>query len=333
MAQQKQTKDEFEDIMVEVVYVDDDSPLPKGMVPEGKKHKNQEDEGEGGEEEEKVEEDEKVVMNLQQGSTSQDMYDVDESLSASAAASLSAGGAAAAAAATAPVRNNGTTTTTTTTIQEIEVVDRGLLIDFLNDKRQHMTFGRQLALYLSRNYKWYNPHLGVVTTTPAAAAAAAQTVDGTSNDDNNNDDTSQQAQSPQPPPPSLDKAWAFFEHVTLARYEVVASRNLQEKQKSQQQLQKFTTTQRIVRTFVRGDRKFYIADRGERKVRTKLYPVLTTPLKQMADFGLGYGVYFSVRYVVRGSPFFFCRRRSRTCLLLLFWRGGAVCVVVWLEAL
>ena len=254
--------------------MEDSPPPPNGMEPEGKKYTNQDD-GKEEDEEEKVDEDEKV-MNLQ-GSTSQDMYDVDESASAAVAAASATADATATAA---PPRNG----TTTTTIQEIEVVDRGLLIDFLNDKRQHMTFGRQLALYLSRNYKWYNPYLGAVAVT-----ATTSSNDG---DDDNNKDGDEKT-----PPPSLDKAWAFFEHVTLARYEVVASRNLQEQQKSKQQLQHFTTRQRIIRLFVRGDRKFYIADRGERKVRTKLYPVLTTPLKQMADFGLGYGVYFSVRYL------------------------------------
>ena len=150
-------------------------------------------------------------------------------------------------------------------------------IDFLQDKPHHMTFGRRIALYLSQRYKWYNPHRGADTESPNAER---------------NGDRSQQLQEQQQPP-SLAKAWAFFEHVSLARYEVDLQAEAKKPDKSQ-----LTTMQRTIRAFLRGDRKLDLAQEGERRIKTKLYPALTTPLKQMADFGLGYGVYFSVRCFV-----------------------------------
>lgn len=64
---------------------------------------------------------------------------------------------------------------------------------------------------------------------------------------------------------SLDDAWAYFEHFTLSRY------HDQDQNKKDQ---------------------FYKAEPGEQEMPTKLYPVLATPEKDLADFGVGVGVYF-----------------------------------------
>ena len=72
-------------------------------------------------------------------------------------------------------------------------------IDFLKDRKPLMTFGRRIALFLSERYEWYNPYLG--KTTQQA--------------DSDVDDPTSAA-----PIPSIAKAWAFFDHVTLSRYEI-----------------------------------------------------------------------------------------------------------------
>lgn len=129
-------------------------------------------------------------------------------------------------------------------------------IDFLQDKPGDMTYGRRLALYLASRFKWYNPYLG--------------------------EETTENGQEP----PSLAKAWAYFEHVTLDRH-VVHESDQSKNENSPSKLQQ------IVNIFHKGDRRLNIAEPGERRLKTKLYNPLTTPLSQMGDYGLGYGLYFS----------------------------------------
>lgn len=101
-----------------------------------------------------------------------------------------------------------------------------------NDEPQNITMGRRLARWLSR-YSWYNPH----TRNPRANR------------------------------PSLDAAWAYFEHVTLARHFLPESS---------------------------AHTKDYLrkAEPGERDRPTRLYPLLGTREADLADFGVGVGVYF-----------------------------------------
>lgn len=96
------------------------------------------------------------------------------------------------------------------------------------DEPQHMTLSRRLALYLS-NFSWYNP---------------------------------------QPHRLSIDKAWSYFEHVTLARHLVPSD----EMESSRDYLRK--------------------AEPGEKDKPTRLYSVLTTPESDLADWGIGVGIYF-----------------------------------------
>ena len=42
-----------------------------------------------------------------------------------------------------------------------------------------------------------------------------------------------------------------------------------------------------------GDRKMKAAEPGESKYHTQLYPIFSTPLSQLGDFGLGFGIYFA----------------------------------------
>ena len=70
--------------------------------------------------------------------------------------------------------------------------------------------------------------------------------------------------------PSLARAWAYFEHCTLPRHVMVGRR---ERHKKSDGLE--------------------IANAGEQHFNTRLYNPITTPLNQMGDFGLGFGLYFS----------------------------------------
>lgn len=86
-------------------------------------------------------------------------------------------------------------------------------------------------------------------------------------------------------PPSLPKAWAFFEHVTLERYIVSDNEESHDE------------TSGFLSNIFKGNHRLEIAEPGEHRHRTKLYSPISTPLGQMGDFGLGYGVYFStLRY-------------------------------------
>ena len=100
-----------------------------------------------------------------------------------------------------------------------------------NDEPQNITMGRRLARWLSR-YSWYNPHTRHVRANR----------------------------------PSLDVAWAYFEHFTLARH--------------------FLSGEPHAKDFLRK------AEPGEHDQPTRLYPVLGTREADLADFGVGVGVYF-----------------------------------------
>lgn len=69
--------------------------------------------------------------------------------------------------------------------------------------------------------------------------------------------------------PSLARAWAFFEHNALNRY-VVHEEDHKNNQNQQQDM----------------------AEPGESSLNTSLYHPWKTPLSQLGDFGLGYGLYF-----------------------------------------
>eukprot|EP00934_Nitzschia_sp_Nitz4_P005694 Nitzschia sp. Nitz4//scaffold351_size16537//12557//15992//NITZ4_008854-RA/size16537-augustus-gene-0.2-mRNA-1//1//CDS//3329548890//5684//frame0 len=129
-------------------------------------------------------------------------------------------------------------------------------IDFLKDLPTHQTWGRRIAMFMASRFEWYNPYL-LTRTQPGEA-----------------------------PPPSLAKAWAYFEHVTLERY-VVPDDYVPTSQVE------LTLWQRFLKNYARGERRMEIAEPGERDHLTKLYNPLTTPLSQLGDFGLGYGIYFS----------------------------------------
>lgn len=127
-------------------------------------------------------------------------------------------------------------------------------IDFLQDSRNQMTWGRRIGLYLMHR-KWYNPHAENIKAIRSES------------------ETRSLLQEARPPKrtreelPSLEKAWAYFEHFALPRH------LLDEKARESGELSR--------------------AEPGEAEHPTKLYDPICTPLSQMGDFGLGIGLYFS----------------------------------------
>ena len=156
--------------------------------------------------------------------------------------------------------------------QEGEDEDRShppVVNDFLQDDTAQMTFGRRVAMYLMQHSQWYNPRL----------------LQDEEEDDNG--------------APSLAKAWAYFEHVTLQRYiddDDDDDDDIKERSGA-------TTSgggggeasffQRSIAFFHQGDRPKRLAEPGDKVHRTRMYSPITTPLSQMGDFGIGYGLYFT----------------------------------------
>ena len=150
-------------------------------------------------------------------------------------------------------------------------------IDFLQDDWSEMTLGRRIALSLM-NYKWYNPRAGEDDLNEGKnteESALDVPVDPAKDEDNAFEQASIQN-------PSLEKAWAYFEHVALDRYIV------QDKQKSTR-----SKCSRIIRKFQKGNKKLEKAEPGENNNKTALYSPLWTPHAQLGDFGIGLGIYFA----------------------------------------
>ncbi len=146
-------------------------------------------------------------------------------------------------------------------------------IDFLQDAKSEMTLGRRIALQLM-NSRWYNPRAGenedeMKGVSPEAPKESI--VD--------KDNVFERMDSATP---SLEKAWAYFEHVSLDRY------ILEDKPRIKKNI-----CRRIIRKFQKADKRLEKAEPGESDVKTALYSPIFTPHTQLGDFGLGIGLYFS----------------------------------------
>lgn len=118
---------------------------------------------------------------------------------------------------------------TTTLSEETPLVSSAYHPDnTYKDELNDMTWGRRLARNLSK-YQWYNPH---------------------------------QARDKSPNAPSLDKAWAYFEHVTLPRH---FKPNMRSRDVNRR------------------------AEAGENEEQTQLYSVFGTTVEDLGDFGVGVG--------------------------------------------
>jgi len=157
-------------------------------------------------------------------------------------------------------------------------------IDFLLDDPWEMTFNRRLALYLLR-YKWYNVPKRKTMLPPEDDESEGTPKKRNDKDRAKEDDFSVDTvdfeiiENPIEPPPRLEKAWAHFEHSVLPRYMV----NLEKKKPKNFFFWLISI----------NSQQFDVAEPGEDSRPTRMYSPLFTPLKQMGDFGVGIGLYFS----------------------------------------
>lgn len=170
-------------------------------------------------------------------------------------------------------------------------------IDFLKDDRREMTWGRRIALSLISS-KWYNPKAGEAADADDKGREAEETCDlappledkdeimavsdiQSTSPTERIDDFDEQMSDRKP---NLEKAWAYFEHVALYRYLVPPGDQNKEKK---------NIFVRMVRKFMKANKKLEKAEPGENGQPTRLYDPIFTPHKQLGDFGLGIGLYFS----------------------------------------
>lgn len=135
-----------------------------------------------------------------------------------------------------------------------------------HDKPEDMTYGRRIARHLASKYEWYNPHLRSRRKNDAPSSS--------------HDASS----APAIKPPSLDAAWAYFEHITLTRHFLPGNSPGDTKQNTGSS--KSFAIRRNKRDILQR------AEMGELEETTRLYSVWKTPESQLADFGIGVGLYF-----------------------------------------
>mmetsp|Transcript_1802 Transcript_1802/g.3646 ORF Transcript_1802/g.3646 Transcript_1802/m.3646 type:complete len:736 (-) Transcript_1802:1158-3365(-) len=177
-------------------------------------------------------------------------------------------------------------------------------IDFLKDNPDGMTFGRRLALHLMQYQWYYDP----------------EQIDDKSRHQKNKDNSSDGDDSPKVDRqahaasiraasieaypftvadlgrPSLAKAWAYFEHFTLARFVKIgdSTERAPVPNGSNNKQASFPSNNNTnTKTFDR-------AKTGEQDVVTQLYSPWYTPHKELGDWGLGVGIYFTTLRFLAG---------------------------------
>ena len=144
-----------------------------------------------------------------------------------------------------------------------------VLSDLFDDEVKHMTYSRRVARYLTAKYSWYFPGKEKLSEYKKA--------------DRNLSDPAEES------PPCLDSAWSYFEHFVLPRYNV----KMEDLSKSERvsistsRLAFFTTNR-----FSRNKRDEFERSEPGSKNETRLYPVWGTGSVDLADFGMGVGLYF-----------------------------------------
>jgi hypothetical protein len=139
--------------------------------------------------------------------------------------------------------------------KSVNTSDSGL-INFLKDDPKEMTLARNIARKVM-NQKWYNPNAGKPMP-----------------DTDQDSEHFMNAGSTQRILPSLEKAWAYFEHVTLTRY--ISNDN-------NKNTADMSVWQRYRHGFTNGNEEFERAQPGEDRMRTRLYDWLSTPHKQVCS--------------------------------------------------
>mmetsp|Transcript_17898 Transcript_17898/g.25239 ORF Transcript_17898/g.25239 Transcript_17898/m.25239 type:complete len:1117 (+) Transcript_17898:610-3960(+) len=164
-------------------------------------------------------------------------------------------------------------------------------IDFLKDDPKTMTRVRRIGLYLAK-WSFYNPAVfkeQMEKQKTKLFKDKSKPISKKTFDESARSQASFKRQSctnsiVMQDKPSLEKAWAYFEHVTLPRYHY--------EEKKDKNVRK-SVYKRFINKWKKGNKQFQMAEPGENQIPTRLYSWFWTPLKQMGDFGLGVGLYFS----------------------------------------
>jgi hypothetical protein len=174
------------------------------------------------------------------------------------------------------------------------------IIDFLKDNPKEMTYSRRIALSL-RDKKWYNPRAGEETdlnNLNDSEQLQGSTKNGSGRSSRlgkmekaHDFDSAMHNRTPR-----LEKGWAYFEHVALYRYLVP--------QDEQIKVNKNIIVRIFRKLLMKANKSYEKAEPGENDDPTRLYPPIFLPHKQLGDFGLGIGLYFSTL-------------RAITCIMLV----------------
>ena len=154
----------------------------------------------------------------------------------------------------------------------------GETINFLADDPREMTIGRRIALSMMKKHKWYNPRLGEVPDEAEMVEEPSHHKMATAKIDAYPFSHSRREF------PSLERAWAYFEHVALPRYVV---------ESVEKKVKKNIFVRAYRKLFCKGGKQLDRAEPGEKRLPTKLYEPIFTPHTQLGDWGLGVGLYFS----------------------------------------
>eukprot|EP00591_Stephanopyxis_turris_P011862 CAMPEP_0195512972 /NCGR_PEP_ID=MMETSP0794_2-20130614/4743_1 /TAXON_ID=515487 /ORGANISM="Stephanopyxis turris, Strain CCMP 815" /LENGTH=976 /DNA_ID=CAMNT_0040640871 /DNA_START=140 /DNA_END=3070 /DNA_ORIENTATION=+ len=132
---------------------------------------------------------------------------------------------------------------------------------FLDDNVNGMSIDRRWAHWMMEHMPWYDPNNRSNEKPPKTS--------GSVSDDELTENCGQHDKKA----PSLWAAWHYYEHNTLPRYYHTKVKN--------------RMNRNSVSLAPRGEE---VSGSGQ---KTRLYPVWGTPLKQLGDFGIGIGLYFT----------------------------------------
>ena len=144
-------------------------------------------------------------------------------------------------------------------------------LDFLKDDKRDMTFGRRIALCLM-DKTWYNPRakmMDLAENDPKVDEVQLQRAESSSASNPKIDDFDATMSNTSP---SLEKAWAYFEHVAMYRY-IVPPEEMGKKTKRNI----FSRVYRVLN----GNTKLERAEPGENHDQTCLYSPIMTPHSQL----------------------------------------------------
>eukprot|EP00587_Corethron_hystrix_P000893 CAMPEP_0113301106 /NCGR_PEP_ID=MMETSP0010_2-20120614/2474_1 /TAXON_ID=216773 ORGANISM="Corethron hystrix, Strain 308" /NCGR_SAMPLE_ID=MMETSP0010_2 /ASSEMBLY_ACC=CAM_ASM_000155 /LENGTH=1064 /DNA_ID=CAMNT_0000154675 /DNA_START=1736 /DNA_END=4930 /DNA_ORIENTATION=+ /assembly_acc=CAM_ASM_000155 len=178
------------------------------------------------------------------------------------------------------------------------------IIDFSEDRKEEMTYSRRLALFLMK-YNWYykkksRPQVVSPLKKQDAILRSFSDLVEEEEESNNLEDEIEQPQVVKVNPISLEKAWEYFEHVTLPRYLLKPTdpRYLIKCNNTQVESGEYSPQSSSYPKISYNKFKALYSknmDRvepGESDHPTALYPAIFTPFSQLGDFGLGIGLYF-----------------------------------------